>query len=142
MPGTKPLPLHPAPTGAGGKGAWSFPAQALFFPGPTPLRHGSGGLFRALPPSPASGFAAPVPSDPPIPRAVLRPMSRFSFRDKLAASARLSCPFPPFPPAAAPLVSGACKRLPAARPLVQGPAPSALVLNPGEAASLSAGTNA
>lgn len=141
MPGTNPLPLRPAPTGAGSKDAWSFPAQALFFPGPTRLRHGSGGLFRAFPPSPASGFAAPVPFPPPIPRAVLRPLPCFSFRNRQAASARLSCPIPPLAPAAAPLASGARTRLQAAR-LAQGPALSAVALNPGEAARLSAGTNA
>ena len=140
MPGNKPLPLRPV--GGGSKHACGLRAQAPLFPGSAGLRKGDGGLLRALPPCPAFACAGPVPSAPPERRAALRPVSIRPFMGRKAAAARLPFPVPPFAPAPAPVASGACKRLPAARPLVQGPAPTAVALNPGEAIGLSAGQNA
>lgn len=137
MPGAKRLPLRPARADAESKGGGGLRARAPLFPCSARLRKGSGGSLRAFPPGPAFALAAPVPPAPPERRAVLRPVPLFVGRDRKAASARLPFLFPPLAPAAAPLASGPRTRLQAARP-----APSAVALNPGEAARLSAGHNA
>lgn len=137
MPGNKPLPLSGAPTGAGGKGACGFRAQAPRFPGPA--RHGSGsaGLLRAFASRPASASAAPAQ---PLARNAFRPLPIFSFADREAASPRLPLASTSIVAAAAYPVS-AYRRLPTARHL-HGSALPAVAFNPGEAAGFSAGTNA